>query len=137
MNARSTTPADLRALLAAARRAARKAHAPYSGFHVGAALRTKRGAVFAGCNVENASYGLTMCAERNAIATAVAAEGPKMRVTAIAIVVDALQAFPPCGACRQVIAEFADADAVVVWQPKRGAIERATIAELLPHGFKL
>jgi cytidine deaminase len=137
MSSRTSTPADLRALLTAARRAARRAHAPYSGFHVGAALRTKRGAVFTGCNVENASYGLTICAERNAIFAAVAAEGPKMRIAAIAIVVDAVQAFPPCGACRQVIAEFADAGAIVVWQPKRGAIQRATIAELLPHGFKL
>jgi cytidine deaminase len=125
------------ALLDAARAAARHAHAPYSRFHVGAALRTAAGGVFSGCNVENASYGLTMCAERNAIAAAVAAEGPGMRIACLAVTVDAAEAFSPCGACRQVIAEFAAPETVIIYGGTAGPPVRTTAAELLPQAFRL
>jgi homotetrameric cytidine deaminase len=124
-------------LLVRARAAAAHAYAPYSKFRVGAALRTATGAIFAGCNVENASYGLTNCAERTAIFSAVAAEGPHMRLIAIAIYVDSPQTFPPCGACRQVIAEFAAPEAVVLYQSSGIDAVRTTIARLLPHSFRL
>lgn len=128
---------DEQELLERAWQAARQAYARYSGFHVGAALRTLAGGVFAGCNIENASYGLTMCAERNAVAAAVAAEGPAMRIATIVCVVDADQPFAPCGACRQVIAEFAAPDAVVLYQDRTGPVTRATVGALLPRGFSL
>lgn len=132
-----TIPRELRSLLNRARATGRRAYAPYSKFHVGAAVLTARGEVFAGCNVENASYGLTLCAERAAIISAVAAEGPKMRVAAIAITVDAAQAFPPCGACRQVLAEFAAAGCPVVYAGRDGVPVRTTLGALLPQAFEL
>ncbi len=126
------------ALLERAAFAAASAYAPYSKFLVGAALRTARGAVFTGCNVENASYGLTLCAERNAVGAAVAAEGAGMRIVAIAVVVDADRSFPPCGACRQVILEFAEAGAIVLIGDRGpGPVRRTTIGELLPGAFTL
>jgi homotetrameric cytidine deaminase len=132
----STILAAGRELLERAGAASAQAYAPYSKFRVGAALRTAAGAIFTGCNVENASYGLTNCAERAAIFTAVTAEGPAMRIAAIAIVVNGTrQAFPPCGACRQVIAEFAAPEAVVVYRSARGKLVRTTIGELLPQAF--
>ena len=138
MSAQRETESDEAALLAAARSVARNAHAPYSKFRVGSALRTAAGGFFAGCNVENASYGLTVCAERNAIAAAVAAEGPSMRIAALAVFVDSPEAFPPCGACRQVIAEFANAAAVVLFTSRGDArARRTTIGELLPEAFAL
>lgn len=137
MSGASKLPAGLTPLLRRARAVARKAYAPHSTFHVGAAVRTKRGGVFAGCNVENASYGLTLCAERNAIAAAVAVEGPKMRLTAVVVVVQGQVAFSPCGACRQVIAEFADADAIVVYLGGNGTPVVTTVGALLPQAFRL
>jgi len=92
-------------LVAAANEAKKKAYAAYSNFRVGAALLTKEGDVFAGCNVENSSYGLTICAERNAVFRAVA--GGKRHFQAIAIASDDPGFITPCGACRQVLAEFA------------------------------
>lgn len=109
-----------------------RAYAPYSGFPVGAAVRTGRGALFRGCNVENASYGLTCCAERSAVFAAVAAEGRGMRVREVAVYVNAASA-SPCGACRQVIAEFGR-EARVLFSD-RDRIVDATIAELLPSHF--
>jgi cytidine deaminase len=91
-------------LVAAAREVREKAYAPYSHFQVGAALRTKSGRVFCGCNVENLSYGLTVCAERAAIFAAVAAGETEFE--AIAVVADSVQPVTPCGACRQVLVEF-------------------------------
>src|SRR5215831_15980090 len=83
-----------------------RAYAPYSGFHVGAAVLTEAGNRYTGCNVENASYGLTTCAERVAVFAAVAAEGPAMRLRAVAVRCDGDAACSPCGACRQVVNEF-------------------------------
>ena len=138
MSAQRETESDEAALLATAEGAARNAYAPYSKFRVGSALRTAAGGVFTGCNVENASYGLTLCAERNAIAAAVAAEGPAMRIAALVVYVDSPEAFPPCGACRQVIAEFAAPGTAVTFTGGDGArVTRTTIGELLPQAFRL
>jgi cytidine deaminase len=122
-------------LLAAARAALKQAYAPYSKFHVGAAVLTGSGRVYTGCNVENASYGLTNCAERTAIFTAIAAEGPQTRLRAVAVWSDPECACAPCGACRQVIYEFG-ADASVIFQGQHG-VEQRPVRELLPFGFAL
>lgn len=120
-------------LIAMAEAVAAKAHAPYSKFHVGCALRTVAGGIFTGCNVENASYGLTICAERNAIFHAVAEEGPAMKIAMLAVVC-AGHEFPPCGACRQVIAEFATPQ-TSIWFLHKGEPVAMTIADLLPSAF--
>src|SRR5437879_8633259 len=124
-------------LIAAAHEATKHAYAPYSKFLVGAALLTADGKTFSGCNVENASYGLTICAERNAIFAAVAASNavPQGKITIQAIAVVNAQNVPcsPCGACRQVIAEFGS-DIIVYYQGKVG-MKESTIAELLPDSF--
>ena len=122
-------------LLQTARSAMKKAYAPYSNFRVGAAILTKTGKVFSGCNVENASYGMTNCAERTAIFAAVAELGPKLELTAVAVVNDHDVPCSPCGACRQVIYEFGP-DAIVFFQGAEGD-KQAHITELLPEGFRL
>lgn len=122
-------------LLDRAQTVATKAHAPYSKFQVGCALETQSGRLFTGCNVENASYGLTICAERNAIFHAVAEEGPQMKVATLAVIALGHE-FPPCGACRQVIAEFATAE-TTVWFLRDGKPVAMTMAELLPAGFRI
>lgn len=121
------------ALFEAAEAAQARAYAPYSKFPVGAAVLTEDGRVFPGCNVENASYGLGICAERNAIARAVA-DGAS-RITAVAIVANAARPTPPCGACRQVIAEFAAPGTPVRYRSPGGEEGRYTIGELLPDAF--
>jgi cytidine deaminase len=123
------------ALLQAARSAMKKAYAPYSKFRVGSAILTKAGKIFSGCNVENASYGMTNCAERTAIFAAVAELGPKLEVTAVAVVNDHGVPCSPCGACRQVIYEFGP-EAVIFFQGAEGD-KQAHITELLPEGFRL
>ncbi|MGH9600801.1 MAG: cytidine deaminase [Terriglobales bacterium] len=127
--------AQRRTLLNAARGVMRKAYAPFSKFLVGAAILTGKGAIYAGCNVENSSYGLTNCAERTAIFTAVAAEGKRMKVRAVAVVNGKGVACSPCGACRQVIFEFGP-DAVVLFRAARGWKE-LHINQLLPESFRL
>jgi cytidine deaminase len=122
-------------LLRAARAAMNKAYAPYSRFRVGAALLTTKGEVFSGCNVENASYGMSNCAERTAIFSAVAKSGPKVEIRAIAVVNDQGLPCSPCGACRQVIYEFGP-HATVYFQGAAGR-KQAPIADLLPEGFRL
>src|SRR5258708_1721818 len=122
-------------LLQAARLAMKHAYAPYSHFKVGAALLTAKGQLFSGCNVENASYGLTTCAERTAIFAAVAKAGPGLDIQSIAVVNDQGVPCSPCGACRQVIFEFGP-EATVVFQSARGWKE-SLITELLPEGFRL
>jgi cytidine deaminase len=127
---------DMRArLLAAARRAMRNAYAPYSKFRVGAALLTTTGKMFLGCNIENASYGMTNCAERTAIFSGVAELGPKMKIKAIAVVNNRNVPCSPCGACRQVIFQFGP-EAVVFFLSASGWKE-LPIADLLPEGFRL
>ena len=122
-------------LLKAARKAMKNAHAPYSNFHVGAAFLTTKGEIFAGCNVENASYGLSNCAERTAIFSAVAELGPKIEIRAIAVVNNHGVPCSPCGACRQVIYEFGP-EATILFQGKK-AWKKSHITELLPEGFRL
>lgn len=123
---------DLESLIDEARAVSEKAYAPYSAFHVGAALLAEDGSVHVGCNVENASYGLTVCAERSAVASAVA-QGVK-RFRAVAIVTDGERPIGPCGACRQVLAEFAP-DLVVVSEAG-GLRKQWTLGELLPEPFQ-
>ncbi|MBX3281815.1 MAG: cytidine deaminase [Acidobacteria bacterium] len=123
---------DRSAIIAAAKAARENAHAPFSKFRVGAALQTPEGAIIAGCNIENASYGLTMCAERVAIFKAVS-EG-KRKFTAIAIVVDTDELTPPCGACRQLIWEFCG-DVPVTMANLEGRIETMQMSSLLPKAF--
>jgi len=119
-------------LIEAARAARENAHAPYSNFRVGAALRTKSGKIFTGCNIENASYGLTLCAERVAIFKAIS-EGDH-EFEAIAVVCDTEKLTPPCGPCRQIIWEFAG-DIPVILSNLKGKVERETSAKLLPRPF--
>ena len=124
----------LRRLEKAARLAAKASYSPYSKFRVGAAVLTVSGNVYAGCNVENASYGMTNCAERTAIFTAVAELGPKIEIRAVTVTNDHGIACSPCGACRQVIYEFGP-DATVFFQGTDGP-KQAHIKELLPEGFR-
>lgn len=120
-------------LVAAARAALSNSYSPYSGFRVGAALMDDQGEIHAGTNVENASLGLSICAERVAVFTAVAL-GPR-RLAAIAIVTETADPTPPCGACRQVLREFADVD-LPVWIAGRGeAVETFSLDDLLPRSF--
>lgn len=123
---------DRDALMARARAARDRAHAPYSEFHVGAALLTVDGEVFEGCNVENASYGLTICAERGAVMAAVAAGKKSFR--AVFIATDGSEPVAPCGACRQVLAEFAP-DLLVVSEAG-GQTTEWTMDRLLPEPFR-
>jgi cytidine deaminase len=118
-------------LIAAASSAREKAYAPYSGYKVGAALLTDDGEVVTGCNVENASYGLSVCAERHAVGAAVVKGARHFR--AIAVVTDSTPPAPPCGACRQVLAEFGEYPVILA---NSGEERRLTsIAELLPEAF--
>ena len=112
----------------------KNAHAPYSNFRVGAAILLSNGEMFSGCNVENSSYGMSNCAERTAIFSAVAQLGPKIEIQAVAVVNDRGIPCSPCGACRQVIYEFGP-DAVVFFQGSTGS-KQAHITELLPEGFR-
>ena len=120
-------------LLKAAKEASLNAYAPYSGYKVGAALLCRDGTVFTGCNVENASYSLTICAERNAVFQAVNAGFRDF--VAIAIYVDDDKLFPPCGACRQVLAEFNPA--MEVLYANRAQSCRSNLESLLPQAFTL
>lgn len=113
----------------------KNAYAPFSEFYVGAALLTADGKLYTGCNVENSSYGLSICAERNAIAAMVAAQG-HTGIQRVAVVANRLAS--PCGACRQVIVEFGDEIEVIsASADDRGNISRWRITELLPAHFKL
>ena len=122
-------------LLRSAEKVMKNAHAPYSKFRVGAAILTADGKIFSGCNVENASYGMTNCAERAAIFSAVAELGPKLGIRAVAVTNDHGVPCAPCGACRQVIYEFGP-DATIFFQGASGP-KQAHITELLPEGFRL
>ena len=131
-----TLPADTRARLRrSAKKVMKNAHAPYSHFRVGAAILLANGKIFSGCNVENASYGMTNCAERTAIFSAVAKLGPKIEIRAVSVVNDQGVPCSPCGACRQVIYEFGP-DATIFFPGVHGP-KQAHITELLPEGFRL
>ncbi len=121
---------DFSQLIDQARLARDLAYAPYSHFAVGAALRTRSGRIFTGCNVENLSYGLTICAERAAVCAAVAAG--EQEFEALAVVADSKEPVTPCGACRQVLAEFS-ATLPVCSANLAGAVYKSSIAELLPR----
>ena len=120
------------ALVAQAREAQKKAYAPYSKFQVGAALETAEGAIFTGCNVENASYGGTICAERTALVSAVAAGHRSFR--RIAITSSASEPVAPCGLCRQLLAEFGT-QLDVISAGTNGTVKRWSLGTLLPEAF--
>ena len=124
-------PAQRKRLLALARQVRLRAHAPYSRFRVGAAVLDERGRMHTGCNVENASFGLTVCAERNAVAAAVAA-GAK-RIRAVAVVTR--DGSSPCGACRQVLAELGTPTTEVLLASPAGKPVDHTLGTLLPYAF--
>ena len=120
-------------LLEAALVVRERAYAPYSKFLVGAAVRAESGKIYTGCNVENASYGLTVCAERNALFNAVGAGERKF--TALCVVGDTEEPISPCGACRQVMAEFKVP--YIILANLKGDVKEYTLEELLPYGFTL
>jgi len=119
-------------LIEAAKKVRELAYAPYSNFRVGAAVRTKGGRIFTGCNVESASYGLTVCAERVAIWKAVS-EGEK-EFEKIAVVADTQELTPPCGVCRQILWEFCG-DMPVTFANLKGDVETVQMKDLLPRAF--
>jgi cytidine deaminase len=123
---------DHKTLVSRARAAKRFSHSPYSRFRVGAAVVTSTGKVYTGCNIENSSYGLTVCAERTALFKAVS-EG-ETSFEAIAITSDENDATPPCGACRQVIMDLAG-DIDVILSTKSGKLKKLKVSELLPYPF--
>ena len=120
-------------LLNAALSARERAYAPYSKFLVGAAVLAKSGKIYTGCNIENASYGLTVCAERNALFSAVGAG--EREFAALCVVGDTEAPISPCGACRQVMAEFKVSR--IILANLRGDVKEYTLEELLPYGFSL
>jgi homotetrameric cytidine deaminase len=132
----SQTNATLLSLLDQAYQAAQNAYAPYSGFRVGAALRLTNGEVVTGVNVENMSYGLTLCAERSAVVRAVSQFGPGIRIEAAAVANLNDAPSPPCGACRQVLAEFILPDAPVIF-PAADGVRTLPFRELLPLAFEM
>lgn len=124
---------DLTALFEAARQAQARAHAPYSRFQVGAALRTASGAIHAGCNVENAAYPVGACAEAGALSAMVLAGDRAIRE--VLVIGDGPELCTPCGACRQRLREFGTNDMLVHVAGPEGVRRSFTLAELLPHSF--
>lgn len=131
MNTSEPQPPALADLLEQARQAAHRSYSPYSGFQVGCALQLDNGAIVTGTNVENVSYGLTICAERSALVRAIAEFGAKIRMRAVAVVNLNDAASPPCGACRQMLAEFTETDAPVIF-PAADGIRTVPFAQLFP-----
>jgi cytidine deaminase len=132
-NLPTTTLEDLQEV---ARQAAEHSYSPYSHFRVGAALKLTNGTIVAGTNVENVSYGLTICAERSALFSAVSQFGPEIRIAAVAVANLNHASSPPCGACRQVLAEFILPDAPVIF-PAADGTRVLPFAELLPLAFDM
>jgi homotetrameric cytidine deaminase len=130
------TQPELGELVERARKAAQHSYSPYSKFRVGAALQLTNGEIVTGTNVENVSFGLTICAERAALVRAVSQFGPEIRVAAVAVANLNGLASPPCGACRQVLAEFILPDAPVVF-PLADRMRTMAFSELLPLGFEM
>ena len=133
-----TEPLDpaLESLLQQAREAALHSYSPYSGFRVGAALRLATGEIVTGTNVENVSYGLTICAERAALVRTVSQFGPAVRIAAVAVANLNQAASPPCGACRQVLAEFISPDAPVLF-PAADGLRAMPFSAILPLAFDM
>ncbi len=123
-------------LMERAHTAAEHSYSPYSGFKVGAALRLTSGEIVTGTNVENVSYGITICAERSALVRAVSEFGPGIRIAAIAVANLNHAASPPCGACRQMMAEFVLPDAPVVF-PVADGVRVMAFSEILPLAFEM
>lgn len=121
-------------LLKAATAVRENAHAPYSNFKVGAALRAEDGKIYAGCNVENAAYPEGTCAEAGAIAAMVAAG--QRKIVEVLVIADCPEPVPPCGGCRQKLAEFAASDVEVTLVTTRGAEKRMTVGDMLPGAFQ-
>lgn len=122
-------------LIHKAKQARTKAYAPYSKFKVGAALLTDEGKVYSGANIENSSYSLTCCAERVAIFKAVSAGDANFNK--LAVIGNTAEVISPCGACRQVMAEFFDENVLIYLSNLSGSVEETTISQLLPHSFTL
>ena len=131
------SPEQVAVLLGHAERVAENAYAPYSRFRVGAALLLTTGEIITGCNVENASYRLTTCAEQSAIASAVSRYGPGIKLRAVLVANLNTAASQPCGACRQTIFEFSTADTRVYYPAAGGQTASVCMAELLPEAFHL
>ena len=125
---------DLNELMGVARSARDNAYVPYSQFAVGAALLAEDGQVYTGCNVENASFGLTNCAERTAIYHMVVSGAKK--IIAMAVIASGSRPVSPCGACRQVMAEFGESKTPIMMANLEGQTEVTTIGELLPYAFE-
>jgi cytidine deaminase len=130
---RKASAPRLRKLLASALAVRHRAWAPYSNFQVGAAVLGDDGRVYAGCNVENSSYPVGLCAERNALGQAVARGARK--ILAVAVVAPSGKPTPPCGMCLQALAEFVDGDVPVLLANAEGVEQRLTFSQLLPHRF--
>ena len=128
---------DVEALVREARAARDRAYAPYSAFRVGAAVLTRSNRVFSGCNIENASYGLCMCAERTALFLAIADGCSRGDFTHLAVIGDTDEPLAPCGACRQVMMELGGPELIVIQANLRGAVAQFTMAALLPGAFAL
>jgi cytidine deaminase len=136
MNTTKSLDPALENLLEHARQAALHSYSPYSSFRVGAALKLTSGEIVTGTNVENVSYGLTICAERSALVRAVAQFGPEIRIEAVAVANLNDAASPPCGACRQVLAEFSQPETLVSF-PAAAGMQTMRFADLLPLGFDM
>jgi homotetrameric cytidine deaminase len=136
MNPQPSTDAALANLLERARQAALHSYSPYSGFRVGAALQLSNGEIVTGTNVENVSYGLTICAERAALVSAVSQFGAGIRILAVAVANLNQASSPPCGACRQVLAEFIFPDAPVLF-PAADGLRTMAFSDLFPLAFDM
>ena len=136
MNDAPSREPEMASLLELARQAALHSYSPYSGFRVGAALKLTNGAIVTGTNVENVSYGLTICAERSALFAAVSQFGPEIRIAAVAIANLNEASSPPCGACRQVLAEFILPDAPVVFPAADGS-RTMLFSDVFPLAFDM
>ncbi len=132
----TTTDPALLSLLEQARIVARNSYSPYSGFKVGSAIRLTSGEIVTGTNVENVSYGLTMCAERTALVRAVSEFGPGIRIAAVAVANLNSATSPPCGACRQMLSEFILPEAPVIF-PEGNNIRVMPFSDLLPLAFEM
>lgn len=129
------TKQQIKALRSQAKLGQKQSYSPYSKFRVGSSILTKKGNIFSGCNIENASYGATVCAERVAVWKA-QSSGDHSPIVAIYVVVNADQAWPPCGLCRQVLAEFAQPDAWIYCEGnKSNQVTSYRFSEIMPHAF--